>query len=370
MKIADISYHSSYLDLTPEEYLQKANPNLGYADFLDGSNELIFFFHSKTATTIAKKNSTYIFRKKIKNNPLLFPILLSLKLRRMRPDVVLVHSIIYIHFAAFLRFFLSRRTKIFVQNHAEKTPQSSIKKWVVAMCDPMIDGYFFVSKELAQPWVKQGLIKTMKKVHEIMEGSSSFTPKSRRICREALQIPDVQTFIWVGRLDGNKDPMCVLRAFRNYATQHTNFKLYMFYHTEELLEQLKSYIRKYGLENHVLLQGKIPHAALETWYNASDFFVAASHSEGSGYALCEAMSCGCIPIVSKIPSFKYMTNQGDVGFLFESGNHSELYQSLMKIDMNTISVHRNRVLELFQKRLSFQAIARKMEAVYLEKKSE
>jgi len=214
------------------------------------------------------------------------------------------------------------------------------------------------------------MIKEMKKVHEIMEGSSRFTPKSRLVCREELEIPDVLTFIWVGRLDTNKDPMCVLRAFRAYATEHTNFKLYMFYHTQELLEQIKNFIKANGLEDHILLQGKVPNEALESWYNASDFFVAASHSEGSGYALCEAMSCGCIPLVSKIPSFRYMTNQGDVGFLFEPGNHSQLYESLMKIDKNTISVDRKKVLELFKNRLSFQAIARKMKEVYSEKKSE
>ncbi len=53
------------------------------------------------------------------------------------------------------------------------------------------------------------------------------------------------------------------------------------------------------------------------YYNSADYFVLGSHYEGSGFSLVEAMSCGVIPIVTDIPSFRMMTNNGKIGTLME-----------------------------------------------------
>ena len=60
----------------------------------------------------------------------------------------------------------------------------------------------------------------------------------------------------------------------------------------------------------------IVQSELEKIYNQHQFFILGSHYEGSGYALLEAMACGCIPIVTNIPSYKFMTNNGDCALLF------------------------------------------------------
>ena len=43
---------------------------------------------------------------------------------------------------------------------------------------------------------------------------------------------------------------------------------------------------------------------MPNYYGAADVFVSGSHSEGSGYALIEAMSAGVVPVVTDIPSFR------------------------------------------------------------------
>ncbi len=42
----------------------------------------------------------------------------------------------------------------------------------------------------------------------------------------------------------------------------------------------------------------VPHDRITTWYGSATYYLQLSVSEGFGNALCEAMLCGCIPIVS------------------------------------------------------------------------
>ncbi len=368
MRIIDLSFHGSYLDSSADEYLQKAQPNTGYAAFLKDRHSILFVFHSGHNSEITKDSISYFFRRKYNNSMWLFPIRLAWWIRKKQPDVVLVHSIMYIHFAVFLKCFLRSGVQVFIQNHAEKVPRSTLKSRLVQFLDPYINGYLFTARELAAPWVERGLFSSFDKVHEVMEGSSNFKCKDRQLSRRALKISGERIFIWVGRLDSNKDPMCALKAFQRFAREGHIFKLYMFYHTEELLEDIQDYISANGLQQSILLMGYLPHENLETWFNAADFFISASHWEGSGYALCEAMSCGCIPVVTDIPSFRYITNGGKAGFLYEPGNEDALFKILECTLDTDIKAMKGRVLATFERRLCFRAIAGKIEAIFTSEK--
>ena len=74
--------------------------------------------------------------------------------------------------------------------------------------------------------------------------------------------------------------------------------------------------------------GRIAHEELENWFNAADFIITGSHYEGSGVAIAEAMSCGCIPITTDFISFRKMTGAGRCGFMFDTGNESSLLNAL------------------------------------------
>jgi glycosyltransferase involved in cell wall biosynthesis len=111
------------------------------------------------------------------------------------------------------------------------------------------------------------------------------------------------------------------------------------------------------LKKAVILKGKVNHCELEASYNAADFFISGSHKEGSGYALIEAMACGCIPVVTNIPSFKKITCGGIYGFLFEPGNP----ESLLRVLLNLKSINKEEmsasVVNHFNQSLSFKSIA-------------
>jgi glycosyltransferase involved in cell wall biosynthesis len=100
---------------------------------------------------------------------------------------------------------------------------------------------------------------------------------------------------------------------------------------------------------------------LENYYRAADYFILGSHRESMGFVLCEAMACGCIPIVSNIPSFKKMTENGTYGFLFPPGDEDALYTILMNLHTIDKPALIKKVVDKFNKDLSFQTIAANIE---------
>jgi glycosyltransferase involved in cell wall biosynthesis len=86
--------------------------------------------------------------------------------------------------------------------------------------------------------------------------------------------------------------------------------------------------------------------------------VLGSHYEGSGYALSEALRCGCIPIVTDIPSFRMMTNNGQLGALWQTGNKESFIEAVSAAIEKPLLQESNVCIEFFKKTLSFDAIAK------------
>lgn len=298
-----------------------------------------------------------------KNRFFFMPFALCRHVKKERPDILFVHGFIFPVQLLVLRWFKPKQTKLIIQHHAEKPFAHPVKRWFQKIAYPQADAFLFASLALAKPYLETGIIKDKRKLHEVMEGSTLFTPIPKTEARAALNIDKEPVFLWVGRLDANKDPLTVLKAMRLYKDAGNPFRLYMIYGTNELEKEVGDYTREHALQENVVLIGKTEHEALESWYSAADYFVAASHYEGSGIALCEAMACGCIPIVSNIASFSAMTVQGQYGLLFEAGNEQGLFEKLLSLkhlDANTMSAS---VMQHFQAHLSTEAIGKRFLAI-------
>ena len=129
---------------------------------------------------------------------------------------------------------------------------------------------------------------------------------------------------------------------------------------QQITEQLES---EEGHSSCINVVGSVPHSELLYWFNSSDFVISTSHYEGSGIAVCEAMSCGCIPIITNIPSFKMMTNNEEVGILFPAGDETLLYNALINSLTLNREAQRQKTRHLFETNLSFEAIASRMALV-------
>ena len=153
-----------------------------------------------------------------------------------------------------------------------------------------------------------------------MEVSSVFFPVDKALAKSITHVNGDPVFLWVGRLNENKNPLTVARAFLKFLKYQPAAHLYMIYQTTELLPELTGLLKNESNNCKALhLVGEVQHSEMQYWYNSADYIISGSYYEGSGTAICEAMSCGCVPIVTDIPSFRAITGNGAYGLLYTAG---------------------------------------------------
>lgn len=295
-----------------------------------------------------------------------FPSTLHRYIGKIKPEVVLVNGFISPFRIMQLKWMLGRNVKILVINRAER-PGTGLRKWLQRMASRSVHRYLFTSKAMGADWIQEGIFTDSKKIAAVIGASSSFRVMDKEPAQIKTQASGSPVFLFVGRLDANKDPLTVLRAFGRYAIEQPDARLYMVYQTEALLEDINKLVQSEpALQKAVVLVGSVPHQVMEDWYNSADFIISASHYEGSGVAVCEAMSCGCIPILSDIPSFRAMTGEGSCGFLYPPGNPEALLALLLHTKTINREQEKEKTLRQFRKELSSGAIAAKIEAIIAE----
>jgi glycosyltransferase involved in cell wall biosynthesis len=229
------------------------------------------------------------------------------------------------------------------------------------MADRCVDAYLFTYTEQAQPWLKNRIIAHPRKVKQLFEGSSAFVPSDRDEARRRTGVGPGVVYLWVGRLVAFKDPVTVVSAFLRFLKGDRKADLYMIFQTTDLLNEIKALLDDHpDAASSIHLVGKVDHDELVHWYNSADFFILGSHDEGTNISLCEAMSCGCIPIVTDIPAFREMTGNGKCGLLFPPGDKERLLKTLVESVRLDLACEKQKTLNQFRSTLSFDAIAERL----------
>lgn len=356
MNIVDISYYYNEQANDPVELVSRHLPSMGYLEHFPGggTHSAVKFMNYKGEKVFNKVNY-YFFEGS--HSRIWLPWRQHMFLVKLQADIVVTHGLLFPLQVILLRKQLGNKVKIFIQYHADR-PGGLIFQKLQRIADQCVDGYFFAARELALAWLQKGIIKDSNKIYEVEAGSTYFEMKDKKAARQFTGVAEGVIFLWVGRLDQNKDPFTVINAFQEYAKDHADIYLYMIYQNSEMPDQIINHFNY--KDGPVRLIGSKPHDELEYWYNSADYFISGSHYESYGYAVCEAMACGCVPIVTDIPSFRQMTGQGKLGQLYEPGNVAALLQVLNKLDHSSVESSREAVASYFESELSFRAIADKI----------
>jgi glycosyltransferase involved in cell wall biosynthesis len=361
MKFVFASYVYSKDFDRPGEWLRHIRFYGGILESLSKNNTVISIEQIDFEGDLVYNGVQYYFRRfsKLARR---FPFKLHYFIKKQQPDVVFIQGLHFPLQVIQLRLLLGKKVKIIVQNHAEK-PFTGIKKYLQKIADRCINAYLFASRDMGLDWIKKGNLASAEKIHEVMEVSSVFYPLERETARAHTGVESRLVFLWVGRLNENKDPLNVVKAFLQFVDSEPSATLYMIYHTTELLPQINTLLKNSANENAVKLIGQIPNDNLLHWYNSADYILSGSYYEGSGTAVCEAMSCGCIPIVTDISAFRAITDNGNCGLLYEAGNQQALLSALVKSQSMDTSEKQIKTLAWFNQNLSFDAIARKIQEI-------
>ncbi len=359
MRIIHLSYNvpkPAYTD--PDAWLKRISFSVGVMESMCQYGEIIGIYHIHHKGVLVKNGVTYHFPR-YNRLQLLLPFQFNNYVRKLLPDVVIVHGLIFPWQVIMLRLQIRKHLKIIAQHHAER-PLGDIRQYIQMWADRSIGAYLFASLELGKFWIDRKQIRDSSKIKEIMGTSSFFYPIKKQHARVVTKVMGEKVFLWVGGLDANKDPLIVVRAFKKFSQDNAGASLYMIYQSFELLHELRTLVNTASLKSTIHLVGKVENPDLQYWYNSADFIISSSHYEGSGIAVCEAMSCGCIPLLTNIPSFRMMTANGSIGILYDAGNEDALLSALQKsMQLNQEEV-REKVLKQFQNELSFDANARKI----------
>lgn len=269
--------------------------------------------HATSAATVERRGVEYRFHTGDAE--------LVAALRAEGPDVVHVHGL---GWTRLLRRLTTLDAPVLVQHHGEPV-FTGRAKWGHRLVRRGLAGYLFTgaSHGQAQPWIDAGVLRRDAVLHEVLEAASMLEEPTT-----AVSLEGAPAILWVGRLIALKDPVTAIRAFGLAAATLPEAHLHLLASDRTLEPDVRAAVEALGpVSSRVHLHDAVPHAEIAAWYRATDVVLSTSHREGSGYALIEALTCGCRPVVSDIPPHRAIVN--DEGWRFPPGDAAAAAGSLV-----------------------------------------
>jgi glycosyltransferase involved in cell wall biosynthesis len=287
------------------------------------------------------------------------------RLRKLAPDVVHVHGLGFAQEVVALRELIPS-VPIMLQDHAERVPRFWRRgSWKRAVA--VVDGVSFCARAQSDPFVRAGLLPRHVRVIEIPGMTSRFVPGDAAAARAATGLHGNPALLWIGHLDGNKDPLTVLDGVAAAVPDLPGLELWCCFGSAPLLPAVEARIaRDPVLRGRVHLLGRVPHEQIELLMRAADLFVLASHREAGNCSLVEALATGLPPVVTDIPSSRALLGDGAVGDLWPPGDSRAFADALRAAAAAHGSDTRAEIRAYFESHLSSAALGRRYSAAYRE----
>ena len=291
------------------------------------------------------------------------PIRLCARVRGLGPDLVHFNGLGFSRELRLLRAFLPK-VPVLAQAHTSAMPAGWRRRYFRWGVEG-IDAALFCARAQGQLFKDSGLLPAGLPVFEAVEVSTLFNSGDQREAREGTGLRGDPCLFWLGNLDANKDPITVLDAVAQAAFTLPRLRLYMCFRHDPLLRAVRERISSNPvLAERVEIIGKLPHPAVEAHLRAADFFVQGSHREAAGIGVIEAFACGTTPLVTDIPSFRWITDQGRYGALVQPGDSNALAEAIVAWSQRDRATLRREARARFESDLSFDAMGRQLRDAY------
>lgn len=211
------------------------------------------------------------------------------RLRRFGPDVIRVHNpwhagLVGISAARRLGVpvVLSLHTHYDARRRWEKRPLLRLLRWVERWTVPRADAVWCVSHYL-EDYARRMGARRIEVIYNRVYCADFSLATGGGGARPVI--------LCVARLDPPKDQACLIEAVAGLDAD------LVLVGDGENKAELESLVRRLGLEERVRFVGPVPHAQIAAQYAAADVFALATHYEGFGIPLLEAMAAG-LPVVA------------------------------------------------------------------------
>ena len=123
--------------------------------------------------------------------------------------------------------------------------------------------------------------------------------------------------LFVGRVASEKSIDFLINNHNNLLKKNKNIKLLIVGDGPDL-EEYKKLSKKYKIEDKIIFTGKVPWEDIPLYYNLSDIFVTASHTETQGLTVVEAMAASLPVVALDDESFRNTVIDELTGYLFKN----------------------------------------------------
>ncbi len=122
----------------------------------------------------------------------------------------------------------------------------------------------------------------------------------------------------------------LVNAFSLAAKEQPDLRLFLLGNGSQA-SIIRTLIEKAGISEKVFFGGQVSQKDLPNYYQSSDLYISASHSDGSSVSLMEALGCGLPSLVSDIPGNKEWIIPEENGWLFKDSNILDLKEKILQI---------------------------------------
>jgi len=143
----------------------------------------------------------------------------------------------------------------------------------------------------------------------------------------AKQNNTVPAFAHISSLSYQKNPEHIIEAFAILKQRAIPFSLYIFGHEKK---QLRDMVFTKGLSTDIFFKEEVPQAELVIILQQMDALILYSRFETFGCVLIEANACGVPVIVSDIPVFHEIVEEGVNGVFVENNSPKALAEKLFE----------------------------------------
>ena len=214
-----------------------------------------------------------------------------------------------------------------------------LKKWALNNSDAVAP----VSNAIKEEIEKLGINKNKNipiRVIPMGVDTSLFAPdKKDEFLRKKYGV-NGRLLLFVGRLSEEKGVQYLIRAMPYILQESKDTKLLIVGDGEER-DELEKLAKKLGLYNDkIIFTGSIPNNKLPKYYASADIFIGPSITakdgdrEGLPVSFCEAMSSGCITVVTNIPGITDLIKDGKTGFIVKQRDSQDIAEKVIYILKN------------------------------------
>lgn len=123
----------------------------------------------------------------------------------------------------------------------------------------------------------------------------------------------------------------VIRAFVPFNAKHENWRL-VIGATGSETDHLKSLAKELGIEKQVDFVGWLDEPTNFLYYSQAKIWVSIPESDATSISLLEAMSMGCVPVVSDLPANREWITDGDNGLIVRDVNTDFFSEAMQRIN--------------------------------------